>query len=214
MDDDRAPKAIVASGYDRLGPAFERWADRVEDPARDRLFATFASMLPVGAAVLDIGCGSGIPWTRRLAERFAVTAIDISPIQAAAARRNLPGCRVLTGDVATLELDHDAFDGMTALYSLGHLPAVEQARTLWRMAGWLRPGGLLLASLPAVSSPGWTGEWLGTQMFFASLGTAAYGEILGAQGWQTIAFDEVDVQEPGAAARFVWVLAVSPARNA
>ena len=81
------PGDIVAAGYDELGDRFERWAAMVHDPVRDRLFDQLFERLPDRAPVLDVGCGSGIPWTARLAERFEVTGIDISPRQVEAARR-------------------------------------------------------------------------------------------------------------------------------
>lgn len=37
--------------------------------------------LPEGARVLELGCGSGNITTRRLAERFIVTGMDISARQ-------------------------------------------------------------------------------------------------------------------------------------
>jgi SAM-dependent methyltransferase len=200
-------KAIVAAGYDEIVEGFGRWSARVVDPVRDQLFEAFVGMLPAGAAVLDIGCGAGIPWTVRLAARYEVTGIDISAGQVAAARRNVPGAAFVVGDVATAELDAHAFDGAVALYSLGHLPREEHGAVLERIGRWLHPGGLLLASLPAVESAGWTGSWLGTTMFFASLGTDAYRSLLRDLGYEAVHFEEATAMEPEGPARFLWVLA-------
>ena len=71
----------MADGYDASADAFEVWSEAVAGPVRDGLFARFLEMLPADASVLDIGCGSGAPWTRRLAERCGlVVGVDISPV--------------------------------------------------------------------------------------------------------------------------------------
>lgn len=205
------PGDIVAAGYDELGDRFERWAAMVHDPVRDRLFDQLFERLPDRAPVLDVGCGSGIPWTARLAERFEVTGIDISPRQVEAARRAVPRATVLVGDIVRAEFPAASFDGAVALYSVGHLPAAAQEPVLGRLAGWLRPGGLLLASLPATREVGWTGPWIdGVEMFFASLGAARYHEILDRQGWRLLEAIDGIVREPEGPARFLWVLAQAP----
>lgn len=209
MEGDRA-KSIVAAGYDAIVDDYARWSARVVDPVRDRLFDRWVAMLPSGTPVLDIGCGSGVPWTRALAERFDVTGVDISPRQVAAARRYVPGATFVVGDMATLDLEEGAFGGAVALYSVGHVPAAEHRVVFERLARWLQPGGLLLASLPAEASPGWTGPWLGASMHFASLGADAYRSLLRELGWVVLADEAAVVEEPEGPARFLWVLARSP----
>ena len=204
-------RAIVAAGYDALVTTFAAWSSAVADPARDRLFAEFVRRLPSDARVLDVGCGSGASWTGGLATRFALTGIDISPRQIEAARRDVPTATFLVADVTTIEFDDDAFDGATALYSIGHLPPDEHESVFVRLARWLRPGGLLLASLPAAEDAGWTGEWIaGVEMFFASLGAARYEQILRDHGWGVIDARVSVADEPGGATAFFWVLAEAP----
>ncbi|MER7270664.1 class I SAM-dependent methyltransferase [Micromonospora carbonacea] len=86
------------------------------------------------AAVLDLGCGCGVPAARFLAAAgHRVTGVDISAVQVGRARRLVP-----TGTF---------------------LP--EQPRLIGRIATWLRPGGWLLAT---VGDSAWTGtgeNWLG-----------------------------------------------------
>lgn len=204
-------RAIVTAGYDALVARFAEWSSAVTDPARDALFADFVRRLPAGARVLDVGCGSGTSWTGDLATRFALTGIDISPGQIEAARRNVPTGTFLVADVTAAAFDDAAFHGATALYSIGHLPADEHESVFARLARWLRPGGLLLASLPAEHDPGSTGPWIdGVEMYFASLGAARYEQILRAQGWRILRA-RVDVAgEPEGAAAFFWVLAAAP----
>jgi ubiquinone/menaquinone biosynthesis C-methylase UbiE len=94
--------------------------------------------------VLDLGCGSGVPSTRRLAPHFLVTGVDGSAAQIAAARRNVPEATFMHGDVVDLELHAASYDAVTMLYALSHLPRTEHAAVLGRIHRWLRPNGLLL----------------------------------------------------------------------
>ena len=208
-------RATVAHGYDALGGRFAEWSSAVIDPARDEFFADFLGRLPSGARLLDVGCGSGMSWTGGVATRFALTGIDISPAQVETARRNVPAGTFIVADVTAMEFEDGEFDGATALYSIGHLPVDEHEVVFARLARWLRPGGLLLASLPADEDPGSTGAWLdGVEMFFASLGAARYEQILRDQGWRVIAARIGVANEPEGDARFFWVLATAPEPDA
>ena len=78
-----------------------------------------------------------------------------------------------------------------------------------RIAGWLREGGLLLATFGA----GDAGEdldedWLGAPMYFASLGGDSYLPLLRDTGLKPLAEEVVVQHEPGHGDRaFHWVLA-------
>lgn len=95
--------------------------------------------------MLDVGCGSGrlacILTTR--AER--VDALDRSSMMIERARRRCseaPNLRVLEGDLLDLAvpLSTSGYDAITALASLHHMPLQS---ALERLAGLLRPGGVL-----------------------------------------------------------------------
>jgi SAM-dependent methyltransferase len=200
-------KAVVSSGYDAIADEFVDWSMKVVDPVRDRLFGEFVGLLETGATVLDIGCGAGIPWTRALADRFDVTGIDISPRQIEAARRNVPCATFIEGDVSSASFEEGYFDGAIAFYSIAHLPVDEHRPLFHRLALWLRPGGVLLVSVPVEGSAGWTGDWLGTTMFFGSLGADAYRAILRDLRFEHLAVEETTAEEPEGPARFLWVFA-------
>jgi 2-polyprenyl-3-methyl-5-hydroxy-6-metoxy-1,4-benzoquinol methylase len=52
---------------------------------------TWARSLPRGGAILDLGCGAGVPISEALNdEGFVVYGIDASPTLAAAFRRRFP----------------------------------------------------------------------------------------------------------------------------
>jgi len=53
------PKQIVAAGYDQRGGTDDGWARRGRIEERARYQQVLLDRLPEGAAVLDLGCGSG-----------------------------------------------------------------------------------------------------------------------------------------------------------
>ncbi|WP_040336939.1 class I SAM-dependent methyltransferase [Candidatus Blastococcus massiliensis] len=102
--------------------------------------------------VLDVGCGSGTLARRLAATVPQVDAFDSSPVMLAEARVGAPANLSLqVADALTVELPEDAYDAVVSVAVLHHLPLVE---ALPRMAGWLRPGGVLAAvALPRADLP-------------------------------------------------------------
>jgi trans-aconitate methyltransferase len=145
---------VVERGYDALADRFLEWSQAVQDDPRPRLVERFMEGVPAGAEVVDLGCGAGVPTTARLAERFAVTGVDISAEQLRRARRLVPGARFVHADMTAFDPGEGSVDGVTACYSLTHLPADRQPEMLRRIASWLRPGGVVLASLGTEAATG------------------------------------------------------------
>jgi SAM-dependent methyltransferase len=204
MTDER--KTIVASGYDAIAETYLAWAAAAADPARDRMLADFAARLPPGSKVLDLGCGAGLPSTLALAERFTVTGVDISPRQIEAARRNVPTATFICGDLVATDFPAASFDGVSANYAISHVPREEHTAVFRRVAGWLRPGGLFLATLGAGDSPDWVGEWLARPMFFSSFDATENRRLVVEAGFDLLAADVIDTIEPEGPVPFLWVL--------
>jgi SAM-dependent methyltransferase len=93
--------------------------------------------------VLDVGCGAGA-FAAELARRAdQVDALDRSPAMIEAARRAVPSnvCCILA-DVLEQPLPAEGYDAIVSVTALHHMP-LETA--LPRLAGALRPGGVLAA---------------------------------------------------------------------
>ncbi|MGD0273364.1 MAG: class I SAM-dependent methyltransferase [Gaiellaceae bacterium] len=204
-------KMIVRAGYDAIAERYLAWSESVGNDPRARFFGELAGRLPDGARVLDLGCGAGIPSTRLLAERFEVVGVDISEVQLQLARKNVPEATFVHGDFSELAFPDESFDGITAFYSISHVPRDEHARLFARVAGWLKPGGLFLATLGANGSPDWTGEWLGFPMFFSSHDAKENRRLLRDAGLSLVLDEVVAVREPEGEVTFLWVLTQKPA---
>jgi SAM-dependent methyltransferase len=204
----RDPKEIVARGYDAIALRYAEWAGRIRSPALEWL-RDLDARLPDGADVLELGCGRGVPGTRELARRHRVTGVDISAVQIELARHHVPEASFVHGDAIELDVAPSSLDAVVALHLFGHLPPHEQRELLRRLAGWLRQGGLLLATFGA-GDPGEEvdEDWLGAPMYFASLGGNSYLPLLRESGLEVVREEVVVQHEPGHGdIPFHWVLA-------
>jgi cyclopropane fatty-acyl-phospholipid synthase-like methyltransferase len=203
---------IVADGYDAIGESFAEWRDRiVGDPRRD-WEDELTSRLPDGARVLELGCGAGVPDTQRLAARFRVTGVGISPQQVERARAAVAEAEFLCADFTTLELAPGSFDAVVAFYSFNNVPRELLAGLFARIHSWLTPGGLFMSALGTSDTEGWVGEWLGAPMFYSSFPPETNSRLLREAGFElvrdeVVTFEEPEsADEPGGPANFQWIL--------
>ncbi len=195
-----------------MGERYSEWAARIEgDPSR-RFLSQLVTRLGPSARLLDLGCGSGIPSTAWLAQFFEVVGVDSSEVQLERARRAIPSAVFIAADISEVDFPDGSFDAVTALYSLTHVPRERHAELFARIARWLRPGGLLLASLGARGSEDWIGEWLGVEMFFSSWDAPTNRRLLADAGFRLELDEIVEMEEPEGTATFLWTIAESTLR--
>lgn len=201
---------LVADAYDAMGKTFAEWRERIVGDPREEWEDELVARLEDGARVLELGCGPGTAETRRLAQRFRVTGVDISAKQVEQARAAIPEAEFICTDFTALELPGGSLDGVIAFYTLNHVPRELLAPLLGRAHDWLIPGGVLCVAFGTSDNPGWVGEWLGAETFFASFPPETNSRLVRDAGF-TIERDEVvqfEEPEPGAGTgRFQWVLA-------
>jgi len=199
-------KRTVQTAYDKLGPRFGEWGERIEGDPSERFLDELAGRMPSGGRVLDLECGNGAK-IAGLVGGFDLVAVDISEEQLALARTRLPGATLLSGDFSTIEFADETFDAITAFYSIMHVPREEHSALFRRIAGWLRPGGLFLASLSHVGGDDWTGEWLGVEMFFSGFDAETNRRLVRAAGFELVLDELVWMREPQGDVAFLWLLA-------
>jgi len=190
-----------------MGETFADWRKGfVGDPRREWEDG-LVSRLKDGARVLDLGCGGGSPETERLARRFAVTGLDISPQQVERARAAIPAAEFICADFTDVELPVASFEAVVSFVAFNHVPRELLAPLLANIRTWLVPQGWLLTAFGASDNPGWTGEWLGAQTYFSGYPPEINSTLVRAAGF-TIERDEIVVYEsPDGTERFQWVLA-------
>lgn len=176
--------ARIIDLYQRHAHAFVRDRSRslFEAPWLDR----FRALMPEGASVLDIGCGTGEPLARYLTERGCrVTGIDAAPEMIALCRDRCPDGDWRVADMRTLSLGRK-FDGLLAWDSFFHLAHDDQRRMFPIFRDHAAPHAVLMFT----SGPS-HGEAIGVfedePLYHASLDPEEYRALLDAAGFEVVA---------------------------
>lgn len=115
--------------------------------------ADFVDRLPrdASAQILEVGCGSGATGALALSEGCCGRYVGVELFENAAAEAREVLSEVVTGNVETLEFHWQpaSFDAIIFSEVLEHL--VEPGEVLKKLARFVRPGGMLLASSPNIS---------------------------------------------------------------
>jgi ubiquinone/menaquinone biosynthesis C-methylase UbiE len=160
----------------KAAAAYNAAADHFEDEALG-LWAKYGRRtvarlaLPLGASVLDVGCGTGasaIPAAEDVGAKGTVIAVDLADrlleiARRKAAARNLENIEFRHGDMENLSYPDQHFAAVICVFAVFFVPDVaKQIRELWRM---VRPNGQLAITTwgPRVWEPGSTGWWSAVQ---------------------------------------------------
>jgi SAM-dependent methyltransferase len=203
-------KRVVEEGYDRMAESYLGSKDP-EDPTTLAALEELAQGLPAGAAVLDLGCGAGVPVTRWLADHgFAVTGVDFSARQLELARRLVPAANFLRADMTDLDFPPESFDAVVAFYSIIHVPRAEHPALLEDVRRWLRLGGAFLATWALGAWEGEEEDWegWGAPMRWSHYGEEANLRMLREPGFEVVSAEARTGKGTGDLEEtWLWVLA-------
>jgi SAM-dependent methyltransferase len=149
--------------YDRVADEYVR---RIFDELRHKPFDReqldrFAERVRAAGPVCDVGCGPG-QIARYLHERGVdVCGLDLSAGMIEHARRLTPGIDFFQADLRSLGAPDETWAGITAFYSLIHIPRPELTAALAELRRVLQPGGLLLVTFHVGDETVHLEEWWG-----------------------------------------------------
>ena len=143
-------------------------------------------------------------------KRFDVVGVDFSTAQIEKARVNVPTAEFLVADLTEVEFPEASFDAVTSFYALDHVPRELHGTVFDRVARWLIPGGLFLASTGQKDEADWTGEWLGVPSYFSSHAPEVTRRLLATAGFELEIDEIVEIVEPEGTESFLWILARKP----
>ena len=224
-------KSRLKASYDAIAPKYNEWTIPHSEQ-RLKYLGKLLEMLPLGEShplgalhVLELGCGCGLPVTQKLLSypSISVTANDISSTQIELAKGNLlkgnseqvaaaeARLALKEGDMNSLSFPDASLDAVLGFYSIIHLPRGEQTELLRKIAGWLKPGGYLLANFAEQELEGLVmGQWLGEKngwMFWSGWGEKGTLKAVKEVGLETVV---AEVEHDAVDASFLWVIARKP----
>lgn len=203
---------VVRRGYDSIAVAYRDWSSGrgVRHTWTERLL----ERLQPNSLVVELGCGSGEPATRRIAEHHRVIGVDASIVQLRLAQEAAPSALLVQADMTQLAIRAEGVDAVASFYASGHIPSDRHTPLFASIAGWLRPGGVLLTSTPVGAGDNVDGDWLGAPMFFGGIGEASTKQAVAAAGLRLDVFETIDEDEgDGNIVQFNWLIATKPGKR-
>ena len=156
------------------------------------IVSNWAATFREGSAILDLGCGHGIPVAQELVRAgLVVYGIDASSKMIAAFQATFPDAPAECGAVEDSAFFGRPFDGVVACGLMFLLPSGKQSTLIRKVAKALNPGGRFIFTSPYQPCE-WSDTLTGRRS--VSLGAQAYQGILDAEGleWVGEQWDEGD----------------------
>jgi len=181
-------------------------ADWIESRARTRLIEKawldrLQVLLPSSGAILDLGCGSGVPMAAYLIGLgHPMTGVDSSPDMIDACRKRFPEQEWIVGDMRRLSLQQ-TFSAILAWDSFFHLGYDDQRLMFPVFRAHARPNAALMFTSGPVHGEA-IGEFGGEPLYHASLDAAEYRSLLDSNGFRVVSHV---VEDPGCGGHTIWL---------
>ncbi|MER5601424.1 class I SAM-dependent methyltransferase [Streptomyces sp. NPDC002265] len=184
----RIDRTGQAEAFDAIGRRYDE-AFRQKD-GRLSAGAWLIASLPPGSRVLDLGCGTGLPTTRRPADAgLEVVGVDLSPGMLRLARKSVPGATFHRLGLADLRPagPHDLGRfAVAAFFSLLLLSRAEIPLALRTVRHLLVPGGLFALSMVEADVDAFAIPFLGNTIRVSGYLREELYEVIEAGGFEIL----------------------------
>ncbi|MFI5493836.1 class I SAM-dependent methyltransferase [Actinoplanes sp. NPDC051859] len=182
--------------FDQLAELYQ--GEHSRNPHQAALIEKIESMVPTTAAILDLGCGTGVPTAKVFTESgHRVVGVDIAEGMLRLAREQVPAAEFIHADLRELPADLGRFGAVTAFFSLLMLSRADIEKTLVRIAGWLTPGGLLGLGMVNLDADSLPVEFMGVPVTVSGYPQDALAARVTAAGLEIVSIETVEFVPPG-----------------
>lgn len=112
----------------------------------DRLLQPLIEQLPAGAAVLDVGCGTGELVDRLRRAGLNATGVEPAPEMRRLAQERVPAAGIRDGTLLDLPFADNSFEFVTAMEVFRYLSYEDNQRGLREVFRVLKPGGVFFGT--------------------------------------------------------------------
>lgn len=133
---------IAVSTYNKIARQYA--AVNFDDSSNFPYVDKFLLRLSKNSRVLDVGCGPGNLVKYVLSRGYEAEGIDLSEKMIEIAREKVPEGKFTLMDMHRLDYGDALFDGVTAIFSLIHIPSTDIADVLKEFNRILKLGGFVL----------------------------------------------------------------------
>ncbi len=160
--------------------------------------------LPLGAKVLDLGCGTGNPIAKHIVERgFCVVGVDQSKELLKIAKTVIPEAELVHADMVEIQFS-EKFAAAVAWDSVFHVERKYHSSIYRKLADCLESGGRLLLSVGGSGAEpddsdaqGITSEMFGHTFFYDAYAPRIARELLEAEGFEIEVWEVDDPSSNG-----------------
>lgn len=167
-----------------------------------------ASLIPSGAKVMDLGCGTGLPVAKFFADRgYEVLGIDLSDKMIELARKNVPNATFSIKNIMQLDFNENHFDMIVSFYCLFHLKKEKQKEAFHKIIRWLKIDGYSYFTLATKEYTGMdnfegTIDFEGKLLPYSHYSLEDYQKIFQTLGTEVISMEKL----PVGGETMLWVL--------
>lgn len=195
----------VRRGYERADyhEEYREWKDVSRDERE--LLASFLSGVPEDGHIVDMGCGTGIPYDRFLVdEGYDVTGIDFTEKHIETARQQVPEASFLNEDFTRFDPD-TCFDGLVSFFAILHVPREERPGLFERFCSLLHDRAPVLVTFGKGEAHRKTDDFAGAETVWSTYPMERNRDIVEEAGFEII--ETKAMQERDDMMEHVWVLA-------
>lgn len=168
------------------------------------LFQDLFDYIGDSAQILDLGCGTGLPFDQYLIENgYDLIGIDIAEKHVEKARENIPEAEIIQGDFFEANLANSSLDAVVSFYAIFHIPREEHRKLFEQINNWLKPEGYILVTVASTEMEDLKESWNGAEIKWSSFEGSKTLEIIEKSGFEIVRTYEEDWRDED----HLWVLA-------